>query len=1353
MLSFSALAQCQHPYQQLPSPSETSNPHIQFAKNKGQWPAQVHYSLKMANTRLFFEGNTITYLLANSADMDSLHQRHHSAKPYKGQQFVRYHAYKLQLLNTTPSTKTNIEGSCLHPFWQNFYLGNNPKNWAAKVPLFAELTYTNIYQNIDMRWYASNDEDQLKYDFIVHPGGNTDVIQLQFSGLNNIRINQQGHLELQTSLGKITETAPYVYQYCNGKMNQVACQYALTNNKVVQFVFPDGYDKTQTLFIDPTIIFSTYTGSYADNWGFTATYDSEGHLYAGGTVFDDGYPTTIGAFQKDYGGGEGTLGTDMGITKFSPDGKTLIYSTYLGGKRNELPHSLIVDSQNNLVLFGTTGSNNFPATNGAYDKTFNGGNDVGDISNIPFYEGSDIVVAKFAPEGDLLAATYIGGSDNDGLNIDKDLTYNYADEARGEVFLDANDQIIIASCTWSNDFPVTSGAYQTKHGGSQDGVLIKIKPDLSALVFATYLGGSSADAAYGLKLDLEGNILTAGGTRSSNFPTTAGVINSSYGGKIDGFLSKISADGKKLMASTYLGTNDYDQAYFVEIDDAHEFVYTVGQTSGNYPVTSGVYSNSGSGQFIHKLTLDLTKTEFSTVFGNGNGEPNISPTAFLIDICNRIYVSGWGADSPNFGMPSSFGTNGLVTTSDAYKKTTDGNDFYFFVLTEDAKALEYASFFGGNGSGFDGADEHVDGGTSRFDKAGIVYQAVCAGCGGTNLFPTTSGVWSKTNNADNCNLGAIKFDFQPPIVLADALADPSITGCVPLNVKFTNKSKNATNYFWDFDDNNNTSTLTNPNFTYTKTGVYNVMLVAWDPNACNEADTAYTTITVLDPATLTANFTYELDCETKTVIVTPIADFNGAVSFSWQFGDGQTSTDTIATHTYTIDGNYEITLIAQSAVPGCPGTDTVKQTITIAPNVEAKISGKNGCRPLKQVFGNTSKNGTTFHWDFGIGSATNDTSNITKPQFEYTKAGTYTVTLIAYNPLSCNGSDTATIKIVVKDTLINGNFDIILPDPCDEKLLVKFDSKGAPLTDSFMWQFGDGQTSTSPDPNHIYTQPGTYTTTMIVDNECAPPDTTIKTFTLLPPNFVEVNMTPPQDGCEPVTVQLSGGGNGISYLWLWGDGSSTTEMPPPAHEYSNPGVYQIQLIAFDSTTCNKTDTITAILNVYSYATADFEASTYTSEPGLPILFTNLSTGATNYLWTFGDGNTSNEINPTYSYQTPGEYLVCLTALSPQSCNDSICKTIIVVPPITLGTPNAFTPDGDKLNDTFFVLGREHITQLELRIYNRWGQLVYQTNDPMSGWDGTFKNEPQEMEVYVYTVQAVVKSGRVINFSGNLTLLR
>lgn len=127
---------------------------------------------------------------------------------------------------------------------------------------------------------------------------------------------------------------------------------------------------------------------------------------------------------------------------------------------------------------------------------------------------------------------------------------------------------------------------------------------------------------------------------------------------------------------------------------------------------------------------------------------------------------------------------------------------------------------------------------------------------------------------------------------------------------------------------------------------------------------------------------------------------------------------------------------------------------------------------LKQVFGNTSKNGTTFHWDFGIGSATNDTSNITKPQFEYTKAGTYTVTLIAYNPLSCNGSDTATIKIVVKDTLINGNFDIILPDPCDEKLLVKFDSKGTFLTDSFMWQFGDGQTSTSPNPNHIYTQPG-----------------------------------------------------------------------------------------------------------------------------------------------------------------------------------------------------------------------------------------------------------------------------------------
>ena len=156
--------------------------------------------------------------------------------------------------------------------------------------------------------------------------------------------------------------------------------------------------------------------------------------------------------------------------------------------------------------------------------------------------------------------------------------------------------------------------------------------------------------------------------------------------------------------------------------------------------------------------------------------------------------------------------------------------------------LEYATFFGGGSS-----SEHVDGGTSRFDKQGNIYQAVCAGCGGSNSFPVSAGVWSSTNNSDNCNFGAIKFAFDPPLAIADADADPVLVGCVPFDVQFFNNSTGATEYQWDFDDNSPVSTEFEPSHSFENTGIYYVELIASDPDACNIADTTYVTVLALNP--------------------------------------------------------------------------------------------------------------------------------------------------------------------------------------------------------------------------------------------------------------------------------------------------------------------------------------------------------------------------------------------------------------------------------------------------------------------------------------------------------------------------
>lgn len=244
----------------------------------------------------------------------------------------------------------------------------------------------------------------------------------------------------------------------------------------------------------------------------------------------------------------------------------------------------------------------------------------------------------------------------------------------------------------------------------------------------------------------------------------------------------------------------------------------------------------------------LTTNIYSTVFGSGaTAKPNISPVAFLVDTCQNVYISGWGGTI----TPGS-STTGLPITADALQNTTDGNDFYFIVFSKNAQSLLYGSYFGGNGK-----QEHVDGGTSRFNPEGIVYQAICASCGGGAGFPVTTGAYSTVNGSTNCNLGALKIAFNLGSVHAVAAANPNTTGCAPLTVNFGNTSTNATSYFWDFDDNNTTSTAFTPVHTYTTPGIYNVMMVAFNPNACKVRDTVYLQINVLSD-TIHAAFNFQL---------------------------------------------------------------------------------------------------------------------------------------------------------------------------------------------------------------------------------------------------------------------------------------------------------------------------------------------------------------------------------------------------------------------------------------------------------------------------------------------------------------
>lgn len=817
---------------------------LNFIENKGQWNDIIKYKVELNSARLFLEQNRLTYVLVSPDDIDAIHEAHHT--PDSEDILVNCHAFRVNFENA--NTNVMPAATCLTEPYRNYFIGKKDK-WRSHVGLYQQIDYTELWNGVTMRIYG--DDATMKYDFIVKPNANIDQIKLSYDGLDKLFV-KDGNLHAVTSVNTLIDQKPFAYQYIDGKMVEVPCNFIVSGNKV-SFDFPSGYNPNAELIIDPTLVFSTYTGSTADNWGFTAAYDFEGHLFAGGVVFDIGYPTTIGAFQESFqGGSSGSyFPADMGITKYTPDGTGLVYSTYVGGSLgNEVPHSIVIDDQGDLIIYGTSASTDFPTSPDCYDDSHNGGAEIS-INSVHYIEGTDIVIAKISSDGaSLLAGTFIGGIGNDGINTVTPLKFNYADEHRGEVFFDKDGNIYIASTTQSPDFPASPGSFQEYSNGSQEGVVLKFNPDLSELMWGTHIGGTKDDAVYSVKPYPDGTIYICGGTTSKDFPTTAGTLfPSAIGGTADAFVAHINKDGSQLLQSTYLGTTSYDQSYFIETD-ADGYIYTVGQTQGAYPKVGDVYNIDGGGQYIHKLSPQLDATIFSMAFGNGDGTPDISPTAFLVDKCNQIYVSGWG--SAGVGGVSNLSTLGLPVTSDAYQSTTDGNDFYFIVFSQDCKDIAFATFFGAPS----GTGEHVDGGTSRFSKDGVVYQAVCAGCGGSDLFPTTPGAWSETNNSTNCNLGSIKFAFELTPVIADFVTTEEIEACKSIKVFYKNKSLNADQFTWYFDD-GTTSKENDPVKLYDKPGKYLAYLVAEKTGTCNGIDTAFYNVTVYHNPVLTVK---DVDC-------------------------------------------------------------------------------------------------------------------------------------------------------------------------------------------------------------------------------------------------------------------------------------------------------------------------------------------------------------------------------------------------------------------------------------------------------------------------------------------------------------
>ncbi|MCC2548960.1 hypothetical protein LJY25_21120, partial [Hymenobacter sp. BT175] len=571
-----------------------------------------------------------------------------------------------------------------------------------------------------------------------------------------------------------------------GQRRPVSCAFELSGNRVSFRL--GSYDPALPLVIDPTVLFNSYSGTTSSfSLGMGATYDAQGNMYSAGVVSGPGYPRTTGAYSQAFGGDQ----VDICLSKYNTTASgpgALVYATFIGGGSIETPHNLVTNPQGELVMVATTGSGNFPTTAGAYDRTFNGGSSIPGIgSGIYYQQGCDLALLKFSATGALQASTFFGGSGNDGiLNLLSSgdlLNHNQGDHARSDVTLDAAGNVYVSSVTTSTDFPTTTGNVRIYRGGLHDATVSRFSPNLAALDWSTYLGGTGNDAARSLQLASDGSLYVCGGTTSANFPTSAGVLHPAAPGGVDGFVAQLSGATGALQRSTYLGTNVYDQAYFVQLDDTNQ-VYILGQTLGSYPITPGVYNNVAGTQFIQKLSADLSTNGFYTRFGSGRGAfTDIAPTAFGIDDCGRINVAGWGSDQL-FGY-STQPLDRMPTTANAQRNVTDGCDLYFLQLAPGATALTYASYYGYYAPGINLQGEHVDAGAARFDRAGNLYHSSCGGCG--NNFPMVAGSYYVTSRVTSgaCNQTSIKVQFgevsagPAQQTICSNAAPITLTGAVP----------------------------------------------------------------------------------------------------------------------------------------------------------------------------------------------------------------------------------------------------------------------------------------------------------------------------------------------------------------------------------------------------------------------------------------------------------------------------------------------------------------------------------------------------------------------------------------------
>jgi hypothetical protein len=668
-----------------------------FEENRGQHDPRIRFMARGANFTVYLTAAETVYVLPIS-----------DAAPAEDRS-----KFALRMAMAGAHTDAPLSGEAPQARRVNYLRGNDPDRWVTDAPTFGRVRQRDVYDGVDLVWYA-NDAGTLEYDFEVDPARDPRAIEIAVDGASWVEVADDGDLWMHTDAGVLKQARPIAYQDRDGARVEISSAYEMRGAGRIGFRLGE-YDGSRALVIDPNLsqlAFSSYLGGNGTEQLTGMAVDGAGNVYVTGSTDSINFPTVSGSFDVSANGGT----PDVFVTKLNAAATTALYSTYLGGSGSDREGKIAVDSAGRAHVVGFTNSPDFPTTAGAFDPTYNS-------PGTTFENG---FVVQLTPSGAALGyGTYLGGDSS----------------AVRDVAVDTAGNAYVVGMTHST-FPVTTGAFDTTfNGGLYDYFVAKLNPTGSSLVYSTFLGGSD-DEDWEVAIALAGSsVIVAGGSESSNFPTTSGAFDTTYNGAFgedDAVVVILNSSGTALIGSTFLGGGDHDRARDVAFG-TDAFVYVAGMTlSINFPTTGGAFDqthNGGADGFVSRLNLNMSALSYSTFVGGSQSdgfqalalEPKQCVPGFPCAPRHRVFAVG-----------TTTSTNVPLTTN-AFDSSLTGpsynSDGYVALVSLTGSAVDYATYFGGSGLELPLA--------AASDPAGNVFIAGMVRLGGTGFPIAGDSVFQK----------------------------------------------------------------------------------------------------------------------------------------------------------------------------------------------------------------------------------------------------------------------------------------------------------------------------------------------------------------------------------------------------------------------------------------------------------------------------------------------------------------------------------------------------------------------------------------------------------------------------------